>query len=150
MLATLSPRFLRGAAGVLGIGAAAFGLWPVLTPTRFARTFALPTAGGPAARLAIRSVGVRDLVLGLGLSLTALQGGPLAPWLLARTVADAGDAAAVGMTLAEGGGNRAVATLGGLAVGAAVAGAALWWAARPTTAHLLTTAARQSPCSTAP
>jgi hypothetical protein len=48
----------------------------------------------PAAQVAIRALGARDLAIGLGTAYTAGQGYGARPWLLAGILADATDLAA--------------------------------------------------------
>jgi hypothetical protein len=48
----------------------------------------------PTAAVAFRAVGARDMALALGTLATRRNGGPLKPWLLAATLADATDLAA--------------------------------------------------------
>jgi hypothetical protein len=45
----------------------------------------------PTAAVAFRAVGARDMALALGTLATRRSGGPLKPWLLAATLADATD-----------------------------------------------------------
>jgi hypothetical protein len=80
----------------------------------------------PMVAAAVRSVGVRDIVLGIGLWWAASSGGGYAPWLLARAVADGGDALAVGAAALAGARDRRFLALGLLALGAAGAGAGLY------------------------
>jgi len=128
----MDERGVRRATTALGIATALFGIAPALAPTFFARLFGLPAEGGPAALAAIRSVGIRDAVMGLGLVSAAVHGGRIAPWLLARTLVDAGDAITVSLALAKGGGNPRLVALGALAFGATIVDHALWHAARGT------------------
>src|ERR1043166_8694580 len=51
----------------LGVGAIAFGIPAVVTPVWFARLFGIGSAEDPTVATAIRSVGIRDVVIGLGL-----------------------------------------------------------------------------------
>ena len=130
MLALDNDADLRRAATALGAAAAVFGLVPAVAPRAFARMFGIPTDGGEPALSAIRSVGIRDLVMGAGLCSAAMHGGRYAPQLLARMLVDAGDALAVALAFARAGGNRSLGTLGLLALGAAGLDAVLWQAAR--------------------
>ncbi len=52
-------------------------------------------ATGPVARLLARSVGVRDIALGLGTLMAVQHDTPVRGWLEATMLADAGDAAAI-------------------------------------------------------
>jgi hypothetical protein len=45
----------------------------------------------PTSAVAFRAVGARDMALALGTFATRRSGGPLRPWLLAATLADATD-----------------------------------------------------------
>jgi hypothetical protein len=76
------------------------------------------------------SLGTRDVALGMGLWSAARYGGEYAPWLLARLLADGGDAAGIGIAVARGWRNPRFLALGGLALGAAACDLALWTAAR--------------------
>jgi hypothetical protein len=130
MISFEGDKTLRRLATALGVGTTIFGVWPALAPRGFARTFGLPTDGGPATLAALRSVGVRDAVTGVGLCSAAMHGGKYAPWLLSRLLVDAGDALIMALACRQGGGNRQMAALGLLALGAAGLDAALWQAAK--------------------
>ena len=123
-------RGVRRATTALGVATALFGLGPAVAPACFARLFGLPTDGSPAMLAAIRSVGIRDAVMGIGLVSASVHGGRIAPLLLARTLVDGGDAITVSLAMAKGGGNARLAALGALAFGAALVDHALWHAAR--------------------
>lgn len=71
----------------------------------------------PATTLLLRSVGARDVALGLGTLAAARSGSPLRPWLLGATLADAVDLAA---TFAAG---KSIPTLGRVAIAALAGGA---------------------------
>jgi hypothetical protein len=111
----------------LGVGAIAFGIPAVVTPVWFARLLGIGSAEDPTVATAIRSVGIRDVVIGLGLVRSVRRGDPLGieQWLLARTAADAGDVLAVGVAVAGGARGRRFLGLGALAVGATALGGAL-------------------------
>lgn len=121
---------LRNATMALGAATTLFSLIPTVAPGLFARMFGIPTTGGPAGVATIRSIGIRDTVTGVGLCSAALHGGKLVPWLLTRMLIDAGDTLTVGWAFARGNGNRALGTLGFLALGATVVDAVLWRAAK--------------------
>jgi hypothetical protein len=125
----MDSQRLRALAGGLGLGALAFGAVPVCAPRAFGRVCGIAVPDPPAAT-AIRSVGVRDVVLGAGLWWAAAGGAGYAPWLLARAVTDAGDALAVGAAVLAGARDRRFLALGILALGAAGVGAGLYHAAR--------------------
>ena len=125
----LDERRIRSLSGYLGLGAIAFGIAPVIAPRFFARLAGIE-ADHPTAVTAIRSVGVRDAVIGMGLWSAASHGGNFVPWLLARWLSDAGDTAAVGLALGSGADSPRFRLLGAIAAGAAATGVALWVAAR--------------------
>jgi len=109
----------------LGVGLAIFSLPAIFLPRFFARLVGLSVPDEPGA-VAIRSIAVRDTVMGVGLVSAATHGSRLAPWLMIRTLCDGGDALAIGFAFARGGGNPRLAALGALALGAAVYDALLW------------------------
>jgi hypothetical protein len=125
----LDQRQLRRAAVGLGLVTLAFGIPPLVAPRRFARAFgfAVPDAGTASM---IRSLGVRDTVMGMGLWSAAAHGGNYAPWLLARTLIDGGDTLAIGWAAGAGWRNWRFIGLGALAFGATVLDATLYAAAR--------------------
>jgi Domain of unknown function (DUF4267) len=114
----------------LGLGSVAFGVAPVVAPRFFARLFGVAVGDDPTTLVAVRSVGVRDLVIGLGLWSAAAHGGRYAPWVLARALSDTGDTLACAIALAQGADRRGFKSLTVLAGGAAVSGFALWLRAR--------------------
>ena len=113
-------------AGV-GLGAALFGLPALVLPEWFARQFGIGAAEQQSVATAIRSVGVRDIVIGLALARAAARQdhASVHDWLFARAACDAGDAIAVGIALARGERNPRFVALGLLAAGASVIGAVL-------------------------
>jgi hypothetical protein len=117
-------------AQALGLGAAAFGLPPVLAPRFFGRLAGMDPGDNPVLAVAYRSVGIRDVAIGLGLWSAAAHGGNYAPWLLARLLADAGDTAATALAIAAGVRDTRFYGLTALAAGASLAGACLWQQAR--------------------
>jgi hypothetical protein len=125
----LDQRQLRQAAVGLGLVTLAFGIPPLVAPRRFARIFGF-AAPDPATASMMRSLGVRDAVMGMGLWSAAAHGGNYAPWLLARTLTDGGDALAVGWAACTGWRNWRFLGLGALALGATALDAALYAAAR--------------------
>lgn len=118
---------VRPLAASVGLGAALFGLPAVVLPEWFARQFGIAGAGQHSVATAIRSVGIRDIVIGLALARAATRqdDSSLRDWLLARVVCDTGDAIAVGIALAYGERNPRFVGLGAIAVGASVFGAVL-------------------------
>jgi hypothetical protein len=113
---------LRG----LGLGTSLFGLTPLVAPDQFARLFGLPyDKRRPAAAMAVRSVGARDLISGLAVLATAGNVTRNRPWLLVRLAADGGDAAITWVALRGEPRNRRLLALGVAAAGAALVDAAL-------------------------
>jgi len=121
---------VRQIAALLGLGSLAFGVFPLVAPRQFGEIFGIEGAERPTVLAAVRSVGVRDAVLGIGLWSAATHGGRYAPWLLARALSDAGDAIAVALALRGGARSPRFLLLGGLAVGASLVGAILYGVAR--------------------
>jgi hypothetical protein len=121
-----SERFRRASA-TLGAGTLLFGLLPAVWPTRFGRWCGLDAAENPTVATAIRSVGARDAVIGLGLLQAARGRDPasLRAWLLARAACDTADTLAVALAVRAGARGRRFLGLGGLALAAAVYGLAL-------------------------
>jgi hypothetical protein len=119
-------------AAALGAGAVLFGAAPALFPRYFARLFGIACTDQPSVATAIRSVGIRDVVLGVGLWQAARAGDDraISRWLLARAACDAGDTLAVALAVAAGERSPRFLGLGGIALGAALIGAALTRAAR--------------------
>ena len=78
-------------------------------------------AGGAGAKMLARSVGVRDLALGMGALLALQHDAPLRGWVEAGALADAGDAVAITLALPRLPRVRSLLALGS-AVGAAAAG----------------------------
>jgi Domain of unknown function (DUF4267) len=130
----LDEQRLRLVAAGLGISTALFGAASLVAPRRFTRFFGI-SAPDPSAVSMLYSIGARDVALGIGLWSAAMQGGAFAPWLLARLLADSGDAAGIGVAVARGWRNPRFLVLGGLALGAAACDAALWTVVRRAAPH---------------
>lgn len=115
----------------LGIGSVVFGALPAAFPARFVWLFGIASAEHPTVATAIRSVGVRDVIIGVGLQWAARDRNDktLRRWLLARAAADAGDAVAVSLAVAAGARSPRFLALGGLALGATLIGFSLFRAA---------------------
>ena len=126
----MDDRQLRRLAGGLGIALAAFGALPALSPRRFARLFGLEPDPAPAVAAIYRSVAARDVATGIGLWSAATHGGKYAPWLLARTICDGGDAVAALLAIRAGARNPRFLALTALAAGAAAAEGYLFRQAR--------------------
>jgi hypothetical protein len=125
----MHEQYLRRATAALGLATLAFGITPLLAPGQFARLFGF-TAPDQATAAMMRSLGLRDAVMGLGLWSAAAHGGKYAPWLLARALTDGGDTLAVGLAVGEGWRNRRFLSLGALALGATALDAVLYWAVK--------------------
>jgi hypothetical protein len=130
----LSQDLLRRLTLALGAGTLLFGLVPLVLPRRFAETFGIPAADNPAIDAVIRSVSVRDAINGAGILSATLHGGRVAPWLLARAVADGTDTAAISIAWASGARNGRLCLLGAIALAAFVVDVVIYTehrAARP-------------------
>jgi hypothetical protein len=113
----------RQTARALGAGRVALGTAMVAAPGTVTRRWLGPeTEDDPGRAIAVRGLGARDVVLGIGL-LTALRSGVnprrAARWLEAGVVADLADAAS---TLVEGVEDTDRTAAVGLALGAAALG----------------------------
>jgi hypothetical protein len=107
---------------LMGVGTLLFGAAPCLAPRWFARLFALPVDSDPRLLVMVRSVGVRDAAIGIGLMVTAGRHGGYAPWMLARVAADAGDSLAVAVAMSAGARQPRFVALGLLAFAATLTG----------------------------
>lgn len=125
----LTDKQARTIATGIGMSMIAFGAAPLIAPSLFARVFGLDKPD-PATASMMRSLGVRDMVMGVGLWSSASHGGTYLPWLLTRILTDGGDTLAVGIAVAQGKRNPGFVALGGLALGAALAEVALYAVAR--------------------
>lgn len=125
----LTDKQARTAATGIGMSMIAFGMVPLIAPSLFARMFGIDKPD-PATASMMRSLGVRDTVMGIGLWSAASHGGKYLPWLLTRILTDSGDTLAVGVAVAQGKRNPGFVALGGLALGAALAEVALYAIAR--------------------
>src|SRR5262244_840720 len=85
--ATMHEQHLRRTAAGLGLATLTFGITPLLAPARFARLFGFAIPDAATASM-MRSLGLRDAAMGLGLWSAAAHGGRYAPWLLARVLTD--------------------------------------------------------------
>ena len=128
-MVTLDQQQVRRAALGLGLATLAFGIPPLVAPRRFARMFGFTEPDAGTASM-MRSLGVRDVVMGMGLWSAAAHDGNFAPWLLARTLTDGGDALAIGWAAGAGWRNWRFLGLGALALGATALDATLYAAAR--------------------
>jgi len=90
----MTPAQARRAAGVLAVGRAVLGVVALVAPALPSRPWVgrAAAAQGPV-RLFARSLGARDLALGLGALLALRHDGPARGWVEAGGLADAGDVA---------------------------------------------------------
>jgi hypothetical protein len=105
-----------------------FGAGLIASPPRVAGGWLGDEAGKPAAQVAIRALGARDLALAGGTVAAALGRGPLLPWLLAAVACDLSDVAGT-LAARDALPERAVPGTLALGGGSALAGAALAMAA---------------------
>jgi hypothetical protein len=126
----MSKDQTRRVAAALGAGAIAFGVVPVLSPGLFARLFGLHPPSDPTLAAAFRSVGARDIAVGMGLWSAAAYGGNYAPWLLARAICDGGDTLAALLAIRAGARDPRFLGLTALAFGATAASVLLHRQAR--------------------
>lgn len=90
----VDPRTTRAAALVIGAGRIAIGATFLVAPRRIARAWAgIDGTRAPAAGMVAASVGIRDLVLGVGLVRALQRDEGVRPWLCYGAAADAVDAA---------------------------------------------------------
>ena len=126
----MSEQQIRRYVAALGLATVAFGATPLVAPSIFARLFGFPNPDASTASM-MRSLGVRDVVMGAGLWSAASQDGEYVPWLLARLLTDGGDALAIAIGAGAGYRNRRFLALGAFAMGAMAGDAVLWgWARR--------------------
>jgi len=111
----------------MGAATVLFGAAPALAPRFFARIFDLPVESDPRLLVMVRSVGVRDAAIGMGLFMAARSGNSsvYAPWLAARIAADVGDTVAIAIAMKSGSRQPRFVGLGLLAVAASVTGLVL-------------------------
>jgi len=111
-----------GATKAVAIGRIALGASFVLFPGGALRAWpGGALAKGPVVTMLARTVGVRDIALGLGTLMAVQHDVPVRGWLEAAMLADAGDAAVIVLSFRHLPRMRAVAMLGA-SVGAVVAG----------------------------
>lgn len=125
----LTDKQTRGIATAIGLSMVVFGALPAVAPGPFARLFGFTPPDAATASM-MRSLGVRDVLMGVGLWSAAAHGGKYLPWLLARTLTDGGDTLAVGLAIAQGKRDPRFVALGGLALGATITETALYTIAR--------------------
>ena len=136
----MEERTLRRLVQALGVGTLAFGLVPFASPKLFSRLFGLKAPSEPTVEAAFRSVGARDIALGMGIWFAATRsgrsghGGSYAPWVLARMFADIGDTIAALIAIRRGERDPRFLALMGMAAGAAAFDGWLWTQTRAATA----------------
>lgn len=123
----ISEKQRRWCSAALGVIAAVFGVLLALFPRWGGRVSGIQHGDEPSVATAIRSIGVRDVVLGVGLWSAATHDGSYAPWLLARMLSDGGDGVGTLLAIRLGVKNRAFLRLSVLAWSAALSGGALWF-----------------------
>jgi hypothetical protein len=126
----MEDKTLRGLAQLLGVGTLAFGVVPFVSPRVFSKLFGLKEPDEPTVEAAFRSVGARDIAVGIGMWSAAAHGGKYAPWVLARVLADGGDTLAALVAIRRGERDPRFLALTGMAAGAALFGGWLWSQAR--------------------
>jgi hypothetical protein len=102
----------------------AYGAALAIAPARTTRGWLGEDGARPAAGVALRALGAREIVLHAGAAAAALTGAPVRPWLLASIGGDCSDVAATfgaGSQLPDGAPAKTLAVAGGsAAVSAAV------------------------------
>ena len=122
----LPERTVRQLTLGLSLGTIAFGVVPFLWPRFFARQFGIPLTESRASDVMVRSIGARDAISGIGILSATLHGGRVAPWLLARALADGTDALEIGFACLSGARDVRLMLLGAMAAGATVVDVFLW------------------------
>jgi uncharacterized protein DUF4267 len=125
----LTEKQARGIASAVGLSMVAFGALPMIAPRPFALLFGFARPDVEVTSI-MRSLGIRDTVMGIGLWSAASHGGKYLPWLLSRILIDGGDTLAVGLAVAQGKRDPRFVALGALALGATITEAALYAVAR--------------------
>jgi uncharacterized protein DUF4267 len=133
----LSEKQARTIAAGIGVSMVIFGALPALAPRPFARLFGFASPDAATGSM-VRSLGARDVVMGVGLWSAASHGGKYLPWLLSRALVDSGDTLAVGLAVAQGKRDPRFLALGALALGAALTEVALYAVARAGLNHVTT------------
>lgn len=115
----LTEKRSRTIAAGIGLTMVAFGALPAVAPGVFARVFGFAEPDAPGGAM-MRSLGARDVVMGIGLWSAAVHGGRYLPLVLARALTDGSDTLAVGLAVVQGKRDPRFISLGVLAAGAAV------------------------------
>jgi hypothetical protein len=96
----------------------AYGAALAVAPARTTRSWLGPDGARPAAGVALRALGAREIVLHAGAVAAALSGAPVRPWLLASMGGDCSDVLATfgaGAHLPGGAPAKTLAVAGGSA-----------------------------------
>ena len=125
-----NTRALRSAALAAGASTATFGIVSAMLPGQFTRLIGIPAEEGPTTTRMLRAVGIFDTATGLALASAALRGGNVAPWLLMRMLWEGSASLLIGWTVVRDRGNRALSTVGVLALGTSAIEAVLWRGAK--------------------
>lgn len=80
---------------VYALGRLAFGAAALAAPVTSGRLLAGEGGATPDAAAFLRGMGGREIGIGLGLLKALRDGSPVAPWLVAGVLADAGDATGI-------------------------------------------------------
>jgi hypothetical protein len=89
----------RQLARSIAIGRVIFGAAMVIAPSFTGERWMGEGGTHPATRIAMRALGIRDVVLGAGAYRAMQVGEPVGPWVKAGGVADAVDATATALAL---------------------------------------------------
>lgn len=92
-VATLWLMDPRTMASLLSLGRALFGAGLLLAPKRAGRGWIGVQSGEPVPQLLVRTVGARDVAVGMGAVMALRRGAPARGWLEAALLADLLDAA---------------------------------------------------------
>ena len=106
----------------------AYGAALAVAPARTTRKWLGADGGRPAAAVALRALGAREVVLHAGAVAAALSGAPVRPWLVASIGGDCSDVLATfgaGSHLPDGAPMKTLAVAGGSAALSAAVVAAL-------------------------
>jgi hypothetical protein len=93
---------------VMSCARIAVGAGLLLSPGAFGSGWMGPAARRPATKLAIRSLGVRDLAIGVGTFQALAEGESVRPWVMAGAASDVVDGVASLLALREVGLRRAI------------------------------------------
>lgn len=89
----------RSVVRLLAAGRVVVGTALVVTPGLAGRTWIDEASRTPAAKVILRALGIRDLVLGAGALIALERGAPVREWVLLGAACDAVDAAATTLAI---------------------------------------------------